>query len=178
MDKITLDFLRESNNIENEWGDKELQQAILAWQFILEQDELNTAVVLQTHKILMQDKLKDAGYLRRQPVWVAGREGKPFYALPELIENWCKDVQVLLDNKDKLIKLSALEAGIQGQHVQYEEIHPFIDGNGRTGRIFMNWERVKVGLPILVIKNSEKRGYYDWFDKTHDTVSHIDKPSK
>ena len=44
------------------------------------------------------------------------------------------------------------------------EVHPFIDGNGRTGRIFMNWWRVKNGLPILVIKETARQEYYKWFN--------------
>ncbi len=49
-------------------------------------------------------------------------------------------------------------------HVMYERIHPFLDGNGRTGRIFMNWTRVKrCKLPVLVIKEEERQEYYKWF---------------
>ena len=49
-------------------------------------------------------------------------------------------------------------------HVKYEKIHPFVDGNGRTGRIFMNWWRIKNNLPILVIhEGKEQMDYYKWF---------------
>ena len=53
----------------------------------------------------------------------------------------------------------------KASHIAYERIHPFIDGNGRTGRMFMNWQRLKAGLPILVIKEKEKQEYYKWFNE-------------
>jgi Fic family protein len=56
-------------------------------------------------------------------------------------------------------------------HIRYEHIHPFVDGNGRTGRMFMNWERLKAGLPLLVIKESKKYDYYDWFKDGREEVS-------
>jgi Fic family protein len=68
-----------------------------------------------------------------------------------------KDRGILNENsKDQVSKVL---------HVQYEKIHPFVDGNGRTGRIFMNWWRINNGLPILVIhEGKEQWEYYKWFD--------------
>jgi len=48
-------------------------------------------------------------------------------------------------------------------HIHFEKIHPFVDGNGRMGRILMNWQRVKVGLQPLIIWASERQAYYAWF---------------
>jgi Fic family protein len=38
-----------------------------------------------------------------------------------------------------------------------------MDGNGRIGRILLNWQRRYWNLPILIIKESEKEEYYKWF---------------
>lgn len=160
--KITdaIDFLRESNNIENVWGDDALAQAIYAWEFVLSKAELTPSIVLKTHKILMLNQRllpNEKGYFRKQAVTVGGRMGKPWYAVPALIGQWCHQA-------NSLNILSSVEEYVQKTHVDYEKIHPFIDGNGRTGRIFMNWQRVRIGLPILVIRESERGDYYKWFE--------------
>lgn len=50
-------------------------------------------------------------------------------------------------------------------HLQFESIHPFIDGNGRTGRLLMNLQLIQAGLPAINIKFADRRKYYDAFDE-------------
>lgn len=162
MQNEVIEFLKESNNIEDEWDDTSLAQAIYAWNYLIQEDRLSVGAVLKTHKILMlKHNLmpNEKGYFRTVPVWIGGREGKPHFAVPELVKNWVDDVNVLLEKPykpglDELAKIS---------HIQYENIHPFVDGNGRTGRIFLNWLRVKTQLPVLIIREAEKFEYYSWF---------------
>lgn len=155
MENDVIDFLKESNNIEDEWDDVSLAQALYAWNYIIKEEKLTPGVLLKTHKILMlHHKLMpdEKGYFRKVGVRIGARYGKPWYAIPELIETWCARANT-----------AETEEQIKADHVAYEEIHPFVDGNGRTGRIFMNWTRVKKGFPILVIREKEKQEYYDWF---------------
>ena len=56
------------------------------------------------------------------------------------------------------------EEEIKKFNVIFNIIHPFEDGNGRTSRILMNIQRLNLGLPLLIIKESEKQKYYDWFN--------------
>jgi len=166
-----LDFLRESNNIEEEWDDKALQDAILAWQYILTFDKLSIRAILDTHKRLMQTRTtlydEERGALRKPvrdhsgQVWIAGKEGKPWIVLPQLINNWIERANTTLEHPG--LALGEREESIVADHIAFEEMHPFIDGNGRTGRILMNWQRVKVGLPVDIIYASEKYDYYEWF---------------
>lgn len=58
---------------------------------------------------------------------------------------------------------STTEEHIKRDHIVFEEIHPFVDGNGRTGRMLMNWQRLDNNLNILTIWNKEKSAYYKWF---------------
>lgn len=153
---IEKQFLWESNAIEDVWDDKSLEEATRAWKFLKRQGMLTPEVITHCHYLLMKNKLSsgDLGF-RKAPVWIAGREGKPWYAIPELMHQWIKKAN-LNKNWDQ----------IKESHISFETIHPFIDGNGRIGRMLLNWGRLKIGLPILVIKEAEKWKYYQWFQTT------------
>lgn len=49
-------------------------------------------------------------------------------------------------------------------HTRFVEIHPFIDGNGRTGRLLMNLELIKSGYPPAIIRKEDRLNYYDALD--------------
>lgn len=151
-----LHFLRESNNIEGVNDDMSLCLACEAWDYVINQEGATPLIIKKAHKILMQLHLQDeAGQFRKQPVWIGGREGLHFSMIRTSIYNWCEDLKINNDWKQ--------------MHIRFENIHPFIDGNGRVGRILMNFHRLKLGLPILTIHNWEKERYYKWFTKSEKT---------
>ncbi len=149
--------LNESNKIEDVFDEDSLRQALYAWKYLETQKEINTGIVLKTHKILMlhQDLMpNERGYFRRVPVWIGGKEAPNFTNIPNAMAQWVDVV-----NANVQAKIPSWKT----QHIMFEKIHPFVDGNGRIGRIFMNWQRVKVGLPIKVIEASKRDKYYRWF---------------
>jgi len=148
-------FLQESNNIEDVWDDQSLKQAKKAWDFLIKQDKLTPDNIRKAHGILMKYRLEKefAGHFRKQPVWIGGHEAKPWYIIPEFMDFFCNTIPT---------DIKTLEH-TKNWHKLFESCHPFIDGNGRIGRIIMNWQRVKSNLPILVIYESKKYDYYKWF---------------
>lgn len=160
MNDDELQFLKESNAIEGVYDDDSLNQAIYAWEFLKEEPILTVGVVLKTHKILMLHQPIPGylrGYFRNCDVSVGGQIKLKVDQIKPAMHSWVKDVATTLRVPGKNGE------HIKIDHVAYENIHPFIDGNGRTGRMFMNWQRLKQDLPILVIKEDEKFDYYKWF---------------
>ena len=49
-------------------------------------------------------------------------------------------------------------------HLEFEGIHPFIDGNGRTGRLILNLDLIRNGYPPINVKFTDRKRYYDAFD--------------
>ena len=69
-------------------------------------------------------------------------------------------------NEDIITKLARF-------HLEFESIHPFIDGNGRTGRLLINLELMKAGYPPIDIKFKDRLEYYEAFNdfRTKNNVS-------
>lgn len=152
-----IEFLKHSNWIEGVVDNQSLDQAVLAWQYLLRQPHLNNKVILKTHAILMQHSNlseKNKGRFRRHQVYVGNHEGLDWRDVPKAIENWAYQCHGhYKTEKDVII-----------DHIEYEKIHPFADGNGRTGRMFLNWQRIKrLKLPVLIIREEERQEYYKLF---------------
>ncbi|TAL50325.1 Fic family protein [Patescibacteria group bacterium] len=54
-------------------------------------------------------------------------------------------------------------------HLEFETIHPFNDGNGRIGRVIINYQLQRIGFPGLIIRDREKKDYYQAFGDYRDS---------
>jgi len=155
MNQIQVaEFLRESNAIEQVYDFESLGHALVAWDYLTKQKKLTHEVILTTHRLLMKGKLeKDKlGHYRKVAVYIGNREGLEAGKINQAMSNWIVNWE---------------QTDPRTAHIAYETIHPFIDGNGRTGRIFMNWMFIQRGESIVVIKEAEKYEYYKWFENAH-----------
>lgn len=119
---------------------------------------LSESVIKQIHYLVLADKKDDRGVYRRVPVRIMGAYHEPVQ--PYLIEPKMEQLlHKFLENDENIVtKLARF-------HIEFEGIHPFIDGNGRTGRLLVNLELMKAGYPPIDIKFTDRLAYYNAFDE-------------
>ncbi|MDO8517527.1 MAG: Fic family protein [Nanoarchaeota archaeon] len=155
-----FEFLQHSNWIEKEDSNSALEDAVSTWCFAKEYKEpINIPFIKEIHQNLMK-RINPliAGKIRRCPIYVGNSQiGYEECLKPELIQKELSKWAEEYSNPKE-------EENIKQAHIKLLKIHPFEDGNGRTGRIVMNYQRLKAQLPILIIhKGQEQFEYYKWF---------------
>lgn len=127
---------------------------------VKEQTPLSESIIRQIHYLVLADKREDRGVYRRVPVKIMGARNEPVQ--PYLIQPKMEQLLETYRNRtDHMIPRLAWF------HIEFEGIHPFIDGNGRTGRLLVNLELMKAGYPPIDIKFADRISYYNAFDEYH-----------
>ena len=120
---------------------------------------LTEFVIKNIHSLVLMNKPEDKGVYRRVPVRIMGAFTEPVQ--PYMIEP--KITELLAENEKRKATMNIIER-VARFHLEFESIHPFIDGNGRTGRLLMNFELMQNGYPPINVKFTDRKRYYDAFD--------------
>jgi Fic family protein len=124
---------------------------------------IREADIRQLHHLVLKDiRDADAGKYRSVPVEIGGSEYKPPSPAEVALQmqelgNWLSEASVENDDcrGEKAILIAA------AAHTWFVTIHPFVDGNGRVGRLLLNLILMRCGYPIAIITKADRSRYYD-----------------
>jgi len=155
----------------NDW--EEVQNYISALNFAIEQLNklpFSSRLIKQTHKILLKGvrgKHKLPGEFRRSQNWIGGASISDALFIPptfDSVDDYMSDIEKFAHSEEfyfpDLLRIALI-------HYQFETIHPFLDGNGRVGRLMITLYLADKGIlkkPILYLSDFFERNrtlYYD-----------------
>ena len=130
-------------------------------ELVKQNEPLSERIIKQIHFLVLVGNKDDRGVYRKVPVRIMGAKHEPVQ--PYMIEPKMEELlKKFMEGKEHIItKLARF-------HIEFEGIHPFIDGNGRTGRLLVNLELMKAGYPPIDIKFTDRIEYYKAFDEYHE----------
>jgi Fic family protein len=113
------------------------------------------------HLVLKNIDDRNAGQYRQENVVIAGAEHLPpdYFKVPDAMAG-------LMDWYSRSSELHPVESAAR-LHVDFVGIHPFVDGNGRTSRLLMNFELMRRGFLPVIIPVENRLAYYDALDTAH-----------
>lgn len=150
--------------------------------FDIFKDEINKLTIINDNLKDQRGEHKNPGEYRKSQNWIGGsRPGNAVYVppIPSKLMECLSDLEKFINNNKintpDLIKIAII-------HYQFESIHPFLDGNGRTGRIIIPlymMERGLINKPYFYISDyieKNKKAYYDFLSRVrtnNDMISWI-----
>ncbi|MBU2497190.1 MAG: Fic family protein [Nanoarchaeota archaeon] len=163
---ITLDETREiTKGISPNKPTRDIKETEAHNQIFLEmlknKEKLTIKLILFWHnEIFKQTKQDIAGKFRKYFVTIAGHIAPDYRKINQLMKNMIKYTKQ--KNKHNPVELTART------HYRFEKIHPFGDGNGRIGRLLMNYMLWYNGCPMLIIEYKKRKAYYKALRKDED----------
>jgi len=137
-------------------------------QLIIEKEDLSEWNIKNIHSLILKDiDNQNAGKYRNENVIISGASHIPpsHIILYELMQKLVIEYNKEWNAFHPIIKACLL-------HGEFVKIHPFIDGNGRTARLLLNFELMKYGYTPIIIKKTRRAEYYDALDYAHTTLDY------
>ncbi|HQT45114.1 MAG TPA: Fic family protein [Candidatus Micrarchaeota archaeon] len=135
-------------------GHKEAIELIFLWMDKEPDRKIHEMDILNLHGTTMFGR-QWAGNYRSVQVYIRGAGHMP--PPPSKIKEMMRDfIERLNKNSEKLHPIDHAAA----THSDFEAIHPFVDGNGRVGRLLANWMLMRVGYPPIIIEVKERKKYF------------------
>ena len=153
-DILIRDKIRTDHAVREIYEAKNLASAI---EYLMDnpEKEISVKLILKLHKILLLNIRNEiAGRFRAGDEWV--RVGTHIGANPEFVNELMYKLIEKYNARDEEYFLEK----IAYFHAEFENIHPFGDGNGRIGRLLANEQLDLLGLPPIIIPNKSKSDEY------------------
>jgi Fic family protein len=160
-EKILLDMeVSRDVSVREVYEAKNLARVITYMRSKVQETEISAEIILLLHQMLIggiNDEI--AGRFRKPGEYV--RVGTHIAPAPELVEKMINEIITKYTSDlsdyflDKIAKF----------HLEFGTIHPFCDGNGRIGRILICFQLQRLGFPMIIIRDRDKKEYYKSFDK-------------
>ena len=120
--------------------------------------EITIRTIKMFHYLILKNIMdSEAGRFRIKKVIISGASHTPPEALK--VEELMDDLVSTYHDSQEHPVLKAAKF-----HVDFVKIHPSVDGNGRTGRLLLNYALIQNGYLPIIIEASEKSKYYDYLD--------------
>jgi Fic family protein len=135
---------------------------------IKEKKDLTECKLKNIHQLILKEIDDDnAGKYRTENVTISGAKHIPpnHMIVSELMQKLFAEYKKEWNDYHPVIKACLL-------HGEFVKIHPFIDGNGRTARLILNFELMKYGYTPIVITKDRRAEYYEALDIAHTTLDY------
>ncbi|MBQ2922599.1 MAG: Fic family protein [Tyzzerella sp.] len=139
------------------------RDAFLYVEDIAKDTKISETVIKNIHSLVLMNRPDDKGNYRKIPVTISGAFTEPVQ--PYMIE---PKIAELLSNDEKRKKTMHAIERIARFHLEFEGVHPFIDGNGRCGRLLLNLDLIQNGYPAINVKFTDRKKYYAAFDEFYE----------
>ena len=135
--------------------------------------EIDNELILLLHQMLISNINEAfAGRFRKAGEYV--RVGAHIAPEPEKVESLINKMVVEYSSNN----IEYFVDKIARFHLEFETIHPFCDGNGRIGRVLINYQLMQLGFPPVIIRDKEKFKYYKTFGEYRSSSKKIGSMSK